>query len=111
VRLRQRLDGFVSLDAGGSPGRIITKPLTFTGDALKLNAVVVKAGALQVAILDEDGAVIPGFSLDECDIIRGDSTSHRVAWKSQRDLSELAGKAIRLQFQMRHAKLYAMEFD
>jgi hypothetical protein len=111
VRLRQRLDGFVSLDAGEALGRFVTKPFTFDGDSLQLNAVVKEAGTLQVGILDQSGDAIPGFSLEKCDLVRGDSTSHEVTWKSQRDLSELAGQPVRLLFEMRQAKLYAMQFE
>ncbi|MEX2168553.1 MAG: LamG-like jellyroll fold domain-containing protein [Pirellulales bacterium] len=111
VRLTQRLDGFVSLDAGVKGGQFITKPFTFAGDTLTLNVAVEDAGALQVAILDGNGTSLPGFSPDDCETIHADSTGYQVTWKSHGDLSELAGKPVRLLFRMQRAKLYALQFE
>jgi hypothetical protein len=111
VRLTQRLDGFVSLDAGANAGEFVTKPFTFSGDMLALNVAVEKEGSLQVAILGPNGTPFPGFSLEDCEPVRGDSTNQRVNWKSRHELSEVAGKPVQLQFRMQRTKLYAMQFN
>jgi hypothetical protein len=108
VRLTQRLDGFVSLDAGVEVGKVTTVPFIFEGNKLVLN---IKAkGFAKVAITDRDGKMIDGFGLDNCEIIKNDSVCHVVRWKGEPDLNRLAGKVVRLKFEMQSAKLYAFEF-
>jgi len=107
-RYKQRLDGFVSLDAGDVIGTATTLPLKFRGSRLALN--VKTTGWVKVAITDEKGRAIPGFSLADCNPIKGDFIDKTVTWKSGKELKVLEGKAIRLKFQMQKAKLYAFEF-
>ncbi len=59
LMLKQRLDGFVSLDAGTTTGTIVTKPLIFEGDKLVLN--ISAEGTARVGFFDEDGRVVSGF--------------------------------------------------
>lgn len=106
-RVIQRLDGFVSLDAGKTAGTAVTRPLIFEGDKLTLNAA---AGRVLVEIEDENGKAIDGFSLDECDAIESDSIRHVVLWKGSSNLSRLSGKTVRLKFEMRETKLFALQF-
>ena len=108
ARLKQRLDGFVSLDAIGT-GLATTRPLVFQGSKLVLN--VAARGGLKVAILDESGQEIKGFGLAECDLMRLDGTHCVASWKSKTDVGKLAGKVVRLKFEMQDAKLYAMQFQ
>ncbi|WP_417387014.1 hypothetical protein [Gimesia sp.] len=105
-----RLDGFVSMDAGNETGVLTTNPLTITGSQLKLNIDVSGTGIAAVAVLDAAGNAIPGFTAADCEAIHADSVDFPVKWSSGHQLKELAGKSIRLQFQLRHTKLYAMEF-
>jgi len=107
-RYRQRLDGFVSLDAGGSTGTAITLPLVFQGDRLVLN--IAATGWTRVGILDEFGTEIPGFTVDDCNLIQGDFVEHVVSWNGDSDVSALAGTAVRLWIEMQNAKLYAFQF-
>ena len=107
-RYTQRLHGFVSLDAGSTVGTANTLPLVFEGDKLVLNIKV--AGSAKVAITDKDGKEIAGFGLADCDEIKCDSTEKIVSWNGKSSVGALAGKAVRVKFQMREAKLYAFEF-
>lgn len=110
VRYRQRLDGFVSLDAAKDrEGWLRTRPLTFEGNGLELN-INAQGGQARVAILDELGAAIPGFTLGEADPVATDSTAQIVTWGGASDLSSLAGQTIRLRIDMKGAKLYAFRF-
>ncbi|MHC4623583.1 MAG: LamG domain-containing protein [Planctomycetota bacterium] len=107
-RYKQRLDGFVSLDAGAATGEATTLPLLFEGSKLVLN---IKAeGSAKVAITDRDGKEISGFGLADCDVIRVDSTEKVVTWKGRSSVMSLGGKSIRLKFEMQETKLYAFEF-
>ena len=108
LRLTQRLDGFVSIDATEGPGTIVTRPLTFSGRQLELN--VAATGAIRVALLGEDGKPLPGFRIEECDPVRVDAVRHLVTWRGKSDLSRHAGRTVQVQFELRRAKLFAFQF-
>jgi len=101
-----RLDGFVSVDAPDR-GSLTTVPLTFSGSHLELNVV---GEEVRVALLDEQGQPLPGLDLQDCDPISGDYIDRRVTWRGQADLRPFAGQKVRLQFDLRQAKLYAFQF-
>jgi hypothetical protein len=107
-RYKQRLDGFVSLDAGGTTGTATTLPMVFEGGGLVLN--VAATGWARVAITNEAGEAFPGFDISDCDVIQGDSVSQIVTWNSRSDVSGLAGSVVRLRFEMENSKLYAFQF-
>lgn len=109
ARVTQRLDGFVSLDAGAQTGWLQTKPFVFDGKRLELN--VAAQGEARVGILDEAGKPIPGFAVGDCDPIRGDSVQRVVTWNGKSKAGRLAGKVIRLQVELRETKLYAFQFQ
>jgi len=105
-----RLDGFVSLNAPYAGGAMTTKPLTFSGKQLVLNYATSAAGTLKVAIQNADGSEIPGFTLDDCEELFGDSTVQVASWKNGADVSQLAGKPIRLHFELKDGDLYSFQF-
>jgi hypothetical protein len=107
-RCTQRLDGFVSLDAGSAVGTASTLPLVFEGDKLLLN--IKATGSAKAAITDKNGKEIKGFGLADCDVIKADSTEKVVTWKGKSSVKSLACKSVRLKFEMQEAKLYAFEF-
>ena len=108
LMLKQRLDGFVSLDAGAITGTVVTKPLVFEGDKLVLN--ISAEGSARVGILDEDSRAVSGFAIEDCDPISTDSVRHVVTWKGKSDVSSKAGKIIKLKVELKNAKLYALQF-
>jgi len=124
VRLTQRLDGFLSLDAGDEPGIIITRPFVFDGDDLILNADASK-GSIKVGILTLPGSTMtgygigltnkpkkatPGFGVDEAIAITSDSVEHVAAWKGDPDVGNLAGEVVRLRIEMQNAKVFSFQF-
>jgi hypothetical protein len=106
----QRLDGFVSLQAGIAEGEMETKPFTFQGDQLELNLATAATGTCFVEIADESGMAIPGFSYEDCPPIRGNGVALPVQWSSTASLSELAGKPVVLRIRLRNGDLYAFQF-
>ncbi len=110
-RYTLRLDGFVSVSAPMKGGELVTKPITFTGSKLALNFSSSAAGSVRVEIQDADGKPLPGFALDECEETFGDSIEREIAWKSGKDVSALAGKAVRLRFALKDADLFAYRFQ
>ncbi|MEX2577983.1 MAG: hypothetical protein WD342_02905 [Verrucomicrobiales bacterium] len=112
-RLRRyvlRLDGFVSASAPMEGGELLTKPVVFSGDRLALNLSTSAAGGVRVEIQDAAGEPVPGFALDDCPPVFGDAHDRVVAWDSGADLSDLAGKPVRLRFELKDADLYAYRF-
>ena len=101
-----RRDGFVSMDAGGDGGELVTRPVTFSGKRMFVN-VEAPQGELRVAVLDEAGQTIPGFGRDDCQPIRANKTLQPVSWRGGNDLSALAGKPVRFRFELTNGKLYA----
>ncbi len=108
-RFTYRVDGFVSIRSKGK-GTLITKPILFQGNRLELNFQTGAGGSFRVEIQELDGKPLPGFALDDCPTIRGDSIDHLVSWKHGRDLSKLTGTAVRLRFEMENADLFSLRF-
>jgi len=110
VRLRQKLDRFVAISAERLAGWVVTRPLVFEGNELEIN-VDAAFGTLKIAVLDQVGYEIPGFTLAEFDAVHQDDTvRHRASWQGNASLGSLAGKPVRLKFWLDDAKLYAMQF-
>ncbi|MFM1851214.1 MAG: hypothetical protein RIS54_898 [Verrucomicrobiota bacterium] len=109
-RYTLRLDGFVSVNAPLSAGDCVTRPITFTGDELRLNFATSVAGDIRVELQDEHGAALPGFALADCEPIFGDALDRPVTWKNQPDLGTLAGRPVKVRFHLRDADLFAYRF-
>ncbi len=110
VRGTVRTDGFVSVNAPYHGGEMVTKPFTFEGSRLVLNASTSAAGSIRVEMQDADGRPLPGLTLADCPEIYGDELELPVPWPPQARLSGWAGTPVRLRFVMRDADLYAMRF-
>ena len=109
-RFTVRVDGFVSPNAPLKGGELITRPFTFEGGALSLNAATSAAGSVRVEIQDGDGKALKGYTLRDCDEIYGDYLDRMVTWKGLADVSGLAGKSVRLRFALSDADLYSLQF-
>jgi len=105
-----RTDGFASLHAGGDFGEMVTKPFTFAGDKLELNVATAAAGRVFVELQDGKGHAIPGYTLDDCELVVGDEIACVVRWKGGDGVGRLAGQPIRMRLRMRDADLYAFRF-
>ncbi len=109
-RYSLRLDGFVSVQAPLSGGELVTKPLTFSGERLTLNFATSAAGDIRVELQDAAGTPLPGFTLDACEPVFGDTIDRTVSWDGDSVLADLAGKTVRLRFVIRDADLYSFRF-
>lgn len=103
-----RMDGFVSMDAGNS-GTLVTKPMTFTGNALKINANAL-GGSLYAELLDANGNPIAGYTKADCNVITTDSVKHIVTWNGRTDLSQLAGEVVTLKLYAENTEVYSFAF-
>ena len=108
---RQRLDGFVSVEADEKGGSFVTPEVIFTGAKLALNFNASAMGEVWVELRDAAGRAIEGFSFQDCDSLGGNDVAKIVTWKQGRnDVSALARKPVRVAFKLRTAKLYAFQF-
>ena len=105
-----RLDGFMSADAAYEGGTLTTPLITFAGSRLELNLDTSAGGVARVEILDERGKPISGFASLDADELNGNSVRMRVSWRNLQDVSSLAGKSVKLRFELRNCKLYAFQF-
>ena len=103
-----RMDGFMSMDAAES-GTMITKPMTFTGNTLKLNANAL-GGSIYAELLDANGNPIAGYTKADCNIITTDSVSHTVTWNGNSDVSGLEGQTVTLKLYASNAEVYSFCF-
>lgn len=108
--VRQRLDGFVSADAGSNGGTLRTPAVVFRGSRLRLNVDTGAMGTAFVGLFDENDRPIPGFAVEDCEEIGGNFVDQAVYWKGKADVSALAGRPLRIHFKLKRAKLYAFQF-
>ena len=110
-RVVLRRDGFVSVRAAYAGGEFTTPLLKFAGDQLLLNVDTSASGELRVEILDDPGRPIPGYTLQECDLVHtANAVDRLVRWQGQSAVGKLAGQPVRLRFVMRDVDLYAFQF-
>ena len=110
-RVVLRRDGFVSVRAPFEGGEFTTPLLSFAGEQLLLNVNTSASGELRVEILDAQGQPLPGFALQDCDLVHSANEISRVVkWKGESSVKALAGKPVRLHFVMRNLDLYAFQF-
>ena len=97
-----RRDGFCSMDAVDEEGVLTTRPVTFSGKRLFVNAEA-EGGEIRVEVLDEAGNVLRPPSRP----VRTDSTLAPVTWKGTEPLAKLAGTPVRFRFTLQNARLYS----
>ena len=112
-RFEYRKDGFVSISGGTKSGQLLTKPVMLgtLAERLTLNFVTRKGGSVRVGLETTDGKTIPGYGLDDCKALRGDSLSQIAVWKKGSDLSALEGKVVQLRMEIQNADLYSFQFQ
>lgn len=101
-----RRDGFASMEAGRNPGALLTRPVRFNGSHLFVN-VDVPEGLLRAEITDVSSAPIAPFTLANSVPVRADRTKQLVQWRGVSDLSAVAGKRVRIRFELQNGKLFS----
>jgi len=109
-RFTYRVDGFVSVQAGPAGGELVTRPLRFEGNRLVVNFATHARGRLGVEIQDADGQPVEGFSLGDCQPLRGDAIEAQVKWKGAPSLGAWAGRPVRIRFHLQEADLFSFQF-
>jgi hypothetical protein len=112
-RLRRfvyRVDGFVSVRASEGGGEVLTKPLEFAGRRLVINYACADAGSVRVELQSADGSPLENYALADCTPLKGDAIDQVVTWKEGTDVGRLAGRPVRLRFEVKNADLFAFRF-
>lgn len=110
-RFTIRVDGFVSIFAPLTGGEFITKPFIFDGKKLIINFSTSAAGSIKFEFQDENGKVVPGYSIEDCEDMFGDFIEGVVKWKNGISVSKLSGKPVRLSVSLKDADLYSIKFS
>lgn len=118
-------DRFAYLRTQGSGG-LVTKTIHGEGKSLFLNMDAQKAGSskgdngpkgdkvphpagvVRVALRDENGAAIPGYSLDDSTLLTGDSAHQPVTWANH---SRLPNRPIQIEIFAEDADLYGFRLE
>jgi hypothetical protein len=101
-----RRDGFVSMDADSRSGTLLTRPISFQGRHLFVNANCPQ-GELRVEVLDPAGKVIAPFTRENCEPVSIDKTKQVIRWKGAKDLASIHGQPVKLRFHLTNGSLYA----
>lgn len=101
-----RRDGFASMDAGKQTATLTTRPVTFSGKQLFVNAASTQ-GKLRCEVLDENEKPLPPFTLENSIPFSGDSTIQPMTWEGGADLSVLCGRPVRFRFELTDGALYS----
>ena len=109
-RYSLRVDGFSSISAPYIGGELITKPSTFTGTELEINYSTSAAVEIRFEIQDENGFPIPGYTMEDGQVIIGNEISRIVEWNGNKDLDKLVSKIVKLRIYMKDANLYSIKF-
>lgn len=99
-------DRYVARCGGGVPGRLLSPALLLEAETLSVNANAA-SGEIRVRLLDNEGTPIEGFNYADASAITVDALDAPVTWK--RSLKDVNGKAVRMEFEIRNARLYAFD--
>ncbi len=102
-----RRDGFVSLEAQDQDGFVVTRPLTFAGRTLFVNADVAESGSLTAEVQDQTGKPLTAYAFDRSIPVTGDRTKTPVRWVGGENIERDSSESLRLSFRLRKAKLYS----
>jgi len=98
-----RRDGFVSMSSDGV-GELITRPVTFSGSYLFVNAA---AEELRAEVLDTENNVIASFSKEDSISFKGDSCATCLYWKTNEGFESIKGRPVKFRFILQNGDLYS----
>ena len=64
----------------------------------------------RVTILDDQGRPLSGFDHRDSDALQTNVIHHTMTWNGKSNVAPLEGKAIKLKFQFRQARLFSFGF-
>ena len=103
-RFTYRKDGYVAI-IGRDKGSLMTKPVSYKGSQLSVNARIAEGGRVVVEMLTPDGPVWVSNP------ITGDSIDHEITWPVKSPLKKYAGEPVQIRFHLKNAELYSFQFQ
>ena len=104
MKYTSRLDGFVSLHAGGEERHIVTKKFVYEGEELFANIATSARGYAYFTLKCGDEC----FRSVE---VFGNSVNKRIRFEDDGAVSALCGKTVTLEVELYDADLYAVKFE
>jgi hypothetical protein len=117
---RLKRDHFVEQRAVGDPGYLLTREFVLEGNKLALNTIMpgkpYTEQCIRVEIVqrpqlgqhgDETAHAVAGFSLADCNPLRGTRADNPVTWKGDADLNMLKGQPIYLRCEIRDMGVFS----
>ena len=89
---------------------MLSRPLVFNGQQLRINFSTSTAGSIRVEIQDSEGKPLEGFALSDSTEIFGDAIDYPVSWRGGSSVQKLVGQTVRLRFVLRDADLFSLRF-
>ena len=112
---RLRPCGFAYLEPVAGYGYIGTRNLIPRDGRLRVNFQApngcIRVQASHPETGEKAASAHPGFGFEDCVPLTGDQACGEVQWKNGKNLDELVGKWVRLEFQLFQARLYAIHWD
>jgi hypothetical protein len=112
-----RLYALASAAGGPTIGVAVTTPRELAGKTLTVNFRTrppkksrtpgLDEGYMQVELLDADGEPLPGYTRNDCPLLKGDHQSREVEWAGGRQAPK---EAIKARFYVKRAFLYGFDF-
>lgn len=110
ARASFRRDGYVSLDASGNAGELVTRPLRATGSSLRINLLAHRNGTVRAELQDAAGKSLAGLALDDCTPLTGDHVDAKVTWRNGKITDAMLAAGLRVRFVVSDASLYGFRF-
>ena len=104
VKYTSRLDGFVSMHAGGEKKKVVTKAFIYEGEEFFANIATSARGGAYFTLKSGDNI----FRSVE---VFGNSTNKRVRFENDDAVSTLSGKLVTLDIELYDADLYSIKFE
>lgn len=104
VKYTLRLDGFVSLHAGGEEKEVVTKELVYDGNELYANIATSARGYAYFTLKsgDEEYTSVEVF---------GNSINKRIRFDDDEAVKRLSGKSVTLEIKMFDCDIYSIKFE
>ena len=96
--------------------QMVTRSFSFSGSQLHLNVqpALQQWGAgpceVRIELLEPNHEYVKGYEFADADPVTTSGLDQVVSWRGSSDLSSFAGKAIKLRFYFKNAKLYSFQF-